>query len=490
MHEKLLIFLILLLNTIILSQNKQKSPSYPLTPSAKFYFNTKGWTNYLSLFEYEEEVHHIVTDTYYCDTVAALSTQDLLLSLDQRVIFSNYKNGNLVKDVLASNGNLILRDRHISGRDDLEDIDLDSHITMFYHKTDWHNKQMIGTAFLCPGQKYNHIPGNTHLVYKDLITAHIKEYAKAYGYRDQCFDHEKFLPSTYDLNKYEECSELVKILDPNSASKWMKKKSRNSHNAQGVELLHKNSTLLLLSDLKYGTRCGEVHTEYLIQKYIENPLLINNKKFDFRVYMAIASMDPLLILYHDGFLRITLNSYNESSLDASVHLTNTALAMEYLKAQEMTEQERETAMEEQMWTYEQLQEYLVGIGRVEGDWVNEYLRPNMKRKMLHLVRMVYRELLPHPGVFELFGVDFLLDEDLNLWFLEVTKSPAMKATSEAKGRIQRKMVKDLIEIEYGMLGNGDVRGIVERSGFQYVYDGKERGKDRYYGLIEDECILD
>ena len=38
----------------------------------------------------------------------------------------------------------------------------------------------------------------------------------------------------------------------------------------------------------------------------------------------------------------------------------------------------------------------------------------MKKYMLHIVRIVYDELLPHPGVFELYGIDFLLDDTLNL----------------------------------------------------------------------------
>lgn len=54
---------------------------------------------------------------------------------------------------------------------------------------------------------------------------------------------------------------------------------------------------------------------YIAQKYIENPLLINNRKFDFRIYMFVASMDPLIVLYYDGFLRVTTVEYDENSHD-------------------------------------------------------------------------------------------------------------------------------------------------------------------------------
>ena len=44
-----------------------------------------------------------------------------------------------------------------------------------------------------------------------------------------------------------------------------------------------------------------------VQKYIENPLLIDGKKFDIRAYMLIASMKPYLVLYNHGYVRLSLN---------------------------------------------------------------------------------------------------------------------------------------------------------------------------------------
>ena len=38
---------------------------------------------------------------------------------------------------------------------------------------------------------------------------------------------------------------------------------------------------------------------WIVEKYINNPLLLNNKKFDLRLYVAITSFDPLKIYLHD-----------------------------------------------------------------------------------------------------------------------------------------------------------------------------------------------
>ena len=81
----------------------------------------------------------------------------------------------------------------------------------------------------------------------------------------------------------------------------------------------------MVNEFESSLTCG-TNNEYVIQKYIGNPLLVNEKKFDFRVYMLIANIDPLVILYFDGFLRVSLSEYDIASNNEAAHVTNTALA--------------------------------------------------------------------------------------------------------------------------------------------------------------------
>ena len=73
----------------------------------------------------------------------------------------------------------------------------------------------------------------------------------------------------------------------------------------------------------------------LVQQYITNPLLLDGHKFDFRIYMQIASTDPLTLYYHDGFLRVSLLNYDKNSKEKSVHFTNTALSKNIFKNPEL-----------------------------------------------------------------------------------------------------------------------------------------------------------
>ena len=61
-----------------------------------------------------------------------------------------------------------------------------------------------------------------------------------------------------------------------------------------------------------------------VLRYIKSPLLVDNKKFDIRTYMLIASTSPFMVLYHDGYARLCMHDYEIESEDLSAHLTNQA----------------------------------------------------------------------------------------------------------------------------------------------------------------------
>jgi len=47
--------------------------------------------------------------------------------------------------------------------------------------------------------------------------------------------------------------------------------------------------------------------------------------------MMVVSVDPLIVYYHDGFLRVSLFPYVKNDVDRKAHLTNTELAKEIFK---------------------------------------------------------------------------------------------------------------------------------------------------------------
>jgi hypothetical protein len=63
----------------------------------------------------------------------------------------------------------------------------------------------------------------------------------------------------------------------------------------------------------------------VISRYISNPYLVQNKKSDLRVYVAVTSFYPLICyVYTDGLTRFAVDEYNED-LSQEASLTNYSL---------------------------------------------------------------------------------------------------------------------------------------------------------------------
>jgi tubulin--tyrosine ligase len=76
---------------------------------------------------------------------------------------------------------------------------------------------------------------------------------------------------------------------------------------------------------------------FIVQKYIDHPLLIHNRKFDFRCYGLMTSINGHLkgYFYEDAYIRTSCKEFDISNLDNKyIHLTNDAVqknSMDYGK---------------------------------------------------------------------------------------------------------------------------------------------------------------
>ena len=66
-------------------------------------------------------------------------------------------------------------------------------------------------------------------------------------------------------------------------------------------------------------------SRFIIQKYVERPLLIHNRKFDIRIWVLVTQSIKFYI-YKDGYIRTSCNDFSLENIgDALTHLTNNAI---------------------------------------------------------------------------------------------------------------------------------------------------------------------
>ena len=77
-----------------------------------------------------------------------------------------------------------------------------------------------------------------------------------------------------------------------------------------------------------------------------------------------------------------------------------------------------------MWGLDKFAEYLVKIGKIDNiKWLDTYLRPTFSKAFIHLARAARETMVKDSRFFQFLGVDFLMDEDLKVWLIEVNSIP-------------------------------------------------------------------
>ena len=154
----------------------------------------------------------------------------------------------------------------------------------------------------------------------------------------------------------------------------------------------------------------------VVQKYIENPLLINLKKFDIRQWVLVTNDEPLVVwVFKECYLRFTIKDYSSDELsNLYAHLTNNSISK---KSKEFQKAEIQGCM----WSLNSFKEFLMGEYGFNA-W-EEKIYPEIK----HIVKRSLLAVgsLGRKNSFELLGYDFMIDSNLTPWLLEINSSPAL-----------------------------------------------------------------
>lgn len=107
---------------------------------------------------------------------------------------------------------------------------------------------------------------------------------------------------------------------------WIVKPGENSNRGNGIKMC------LTLEEIKAVLKKREKYHDgsyrtYIVQAYIERPLLYYRRKFDLRHYIMITCINGLIkgYWYREGYVRTTSSEYSLKDSSGTIHLTNDAV---------------------------------------------------------------------------------------------------------------------------------------------------------------------
>ena len=181
----------------------------------------------------------------------------------------------------------------------------------------------------------NHQENNFHLSNKKAIYYNMKIYYESMGINP--FDD---LPLTYHIKEGESDREFLKFAETfnnpgnNEVLKkfpkygnslWIIKPGENTNRGCGIQV---SRDFNHIKSLIQNQQVNGHKRSYIIQKYIERPLLYKNRKFDIRCFALTTTVNGNMqgYWYSDGYLRTSCREYNlKNATNRMIHLTNDAV---------------------------------------------------------------------------------------------------------------------------------------------------------------------
>jgi len=220
---------------------------------------------------------------------------------------------------------------------------------------------------------------------------------------------------------------INKITDVDSKDKPFRTRCRN------VEVFDRNEPPLKEREFaNYG----------VMQEYMVNPMLLENRKFAVRIYMLIARVKPFLCFHYNfGYIKRCGDYYDENKFDREDlfrHITN----QEFQKRQD----DYTTSKAAELMSIEQLDKYL-----------QEHLGiPAFRLNFWQQVRAICAEVCfgckdavdehCRLGMFEVFGLDVIVDADQHVYLLEANRDPSWVMDTQVKKAIIPEMIQETLEL--------------------------------------------
>ncbi len=327
-------------------------------------------------------------------------------------------------------------------------------------------------------QKYNHFPITWQLSRKDNLYNNYKKLQIKFP------NDFKYMPETFVLPKDKEIFTLqVQNYELNKNNIWLLKPVASSR-GRGIRIL---------------TNFNDIPEKTIITHYISNPHLIDNTKYNLRFYVLVTGFCPLKIyLYKEGFANFASQKYNfdinEKGLNnKNIHITK------HLDNINQKDEENDSSSSsssssnsESKYSKNEDNEFgkVICLSELKKWFKERKLHfSKIKRKIRDIIIKTFisiadkgiqqiKEININSGnLFELFGVDIILDNKLRPWLLEINLNPNLNCSSFIEDKIKSKLITDTLNI-IGLIP-------YSHDGKYKIYDKEDKYKDNIEEAINE-----
>ena len=278
-------------------------------------------------------------------------------------------------------------------------------------------------------QRYNHFPCTWQLSRKDNL---YNNYIKMQKNFPNDFN---YMPETYILPRDKEIFySKMEDYTIDKDNMWLIKPVASSR-GRGIRLM---------------TDINNVPDKTLITHYIPNPYLINGKKFDLRLYLFITGYSPLKIyLFDNGLTRFCSEEYDldiNKMTNRYIHLTNYSINKTSTKYEKNEDADKE---EGNKWTLSTLIKHFKQ-NNIDFKPCWEKICDIMIKTILSItdsaIPTIKQFKVTSCNLFEVYGVDILLTDNLDPWLIEFNLNPSLNCDSELDMKIKSKLLTDMFNI--------------------------------------------